>query len=132
MRYSVHQSKRSSIQALKPYLYGILKNHPSLEDLYTPQEQLQAKQLKQQEIDEKQSELANQKKQEQALAVEKMKVQVESYLDSCTSQKRKELEQAFNNSVFSTGLKFGSEKVDLNKKIVRATFYYFVHKKFLS
>ena len=130
--YIKYKITREKIVSVKNYIFGILKNKPTLNELLTPQCVMKTKKLKQQKqlIDE-------QKKQDQidkttAEKNKRMQQQVQAYLTKINAEELSELQSVFNDSVVASGLKFWQSSVDFNKPIVKASFEYYVFKKCLN
>ena len=126
VKYKKWQVKGKSV---KNYLFGILKNNPSIDELKTPNCLVKEKQFK----------LAVRVKKEQVKTLEKQESErkenelnnanVQSYLSNLSSSQLKALKTEFNNSQFARGLKFWQAEVDFEKSFVQATFYSFINHK---
>lgn len=129
--YIHHKIKTEKIISIKNYIFGVLKNKPTINDLQTPQCFTKGDELK------KQKQLKNeQNKQEHIDAVNIQQAalkqqQVLKYLAQLTPEEVSELKQTFNDSKAASGLKFWQESVDFDRPLVKATFEYYVYSKCL-
>jgi len=130
--YVKYKQWQIKIVSLKNYLFGILKKKPALDELLTPNCIIKEQNKKRQLQASKNTEEVNTQQQNEIEQSQKVNIQVENYLLQQTSDDLWLIKKEFNNSLFAGWLKFGQESVDFEKPIVKATFYHFVHIKYLS
>jgi len=128
----IYQSKKQVIKSPKSYLYGIIKNKPELGDLLTPDDHSRLVKEKHKKIGQEinaQSKLDEMKRNAESL---KIKSAVDQFISASNSTELDKVKNKFNTSVFSHGIKYGSDQVDFNKPLVKACFTRYIWQHYLS
>jgi len=130
--YVNHKKSQIKIDSVKNYIFGILNKKPTLDELLTPSCLIKAQNSKRIIQESHNRQIINEKQNDKDKQANKVTLEIKNYLAKKSKDQLCEIRAVFNNSLFASGLKFGQESVDFDKPIVEATFYNFVHIKYIG